>query len=127
MDDTFHLLVALGAEINLGTKTTPGQYTQADQRHSLLDWVRNSLMWVEERLIQVRKETPPEDDSITETGWQGYCTRQRRAIKPIPNKLVSTFAALKEKKGLTNCLSAKITSKMSIDCWSHIEPRRGRK
>jgi hypothetical protein len=53
---------------------------------------------VENQLVEARKETPAEDDLMTETGWQGYYSRQRRAIKLIRYKPASPGAANKEKR-----------------------------
>jgi hypothetical protein len=90
--NVFHLLVALGAEINLGTKTTLNQYTQEEYLRSLLDWVRCSLEWVEKQLLNARKETPSEDEPIPETGWQGCCSHQRQVIKLVRDSHADTCA-----------------------------------
>ena len=96
LDDVVHLLVALGAEINVATRVARNRYTAEENRLSFFDWVRRSIERVDSQIVEARKEESPEEESIPAAGWQGYSARQRLAIKTVRAKREPSDPAKKE-------------------------------
>jgi hypothetical protein len=98
LDDVFHLLLALGADINLAFRASLHRFAQEEHRKSLFDWVQDSLQSVEKQLVDACRETTAIVETRPETGWQEYYSRQRRAIALIREKPAFLDAAKKEKQ-----------------------------
>ena len=96
LDDVVHLLVALGAEINIATRVARNRYTAEENRLSFFDWVRRSIERVDSQIVEARKEESPEEEFIPTAGWQGYWARQRRAITAVRAKREPADPAKKE-------------------------------
>ncbi|OBZ73133.1 hypothetical protein A0H81_06697 [Grifola frondosa] len=86
-DDVAELLVALGADINIGTKKA---YLSNDKRHhrSLVEWVRCQLQEVAKQLNELSEEEQEEKDpklrAMSSTpGWKGDLARHILKVRTV--------------------------------------------
>ncbi|KAK0490248.1 ankyrin repeat protein [Armillaria novae-zelandiae] len=69
-DDILKFLIAVGAEMNIGTKRSVQRYTQ--DKYSLLDWVRFAQSWTDKQTQVIDKSDDASTPAGTHKTWCGF-------------------------------------------------------
>ncbi|SJL01059.1 uncharacterized protein ARMOST_04375 [Armillaria ostoyae] len=69
-DDILKFLIAVGAEMNIGTKRSVQRYTQ--HKYSLLDWVRFAQSWTDKQIQAIDESNETSALAETRRTWCGF-------------------------------------------------------
>ena len=88
-DDLVHLLVPLGASVNIGLKNCMRAYAVVSEKRTLNDWLENMINIFNDRIEyctepQAKAPAVPVDLPEPSTGWQKFCREYHESLKTFP-------------------------------------------
>ncbi|KAF9530937.1 hypothetical protein CPB83DRAFT_849901 [Crepidotus variabilis] len=99
--EAFPLLVACGASINFGTKSSLQRYSNSDQRRTIVEWVQLAINNIKRQILKLKSESHSMDTQpdATPSPWKSYLRTSKKSQLKQPNALEDDYKKkLKERK-----------------------------